>query len=152
MKTLEDELKQEKFLNEYHKLGINLYHTAAWWKLIQGEFFKKVNLTTQQYNILRILRGTKDKKVTLGYISERMIDKNSNTSRVVDKLYKKSLVSRTYDAQDRRKIDLQITDKGLTLLAELDKEMPDLEANLTAISEDEAKTLNGLLEKLKYSK
>ena len=152
MKTLEDELKQEKFQNEYHKLGINLYHTASWWKLIQGEFFKKVNLTTQQYNILRILRGTKDKKVTLGYISERMIDKNTNTSRVVDKLYKKSLVSRTYDAQDRRKIDLQITDKGLTLLAELDKEMPDLEANLTAISEDEAKTLNSLLEKLKYSK
>lgn len=146
---LEDEIKQKKFKSEHHKLVLNLIYTGNWIQIDSLRFFKKYGLSSQQYNILRILRGQHPNPVNLGLIQERMLDKNSNASRLVDKLKLKKLVERKESKVDRRQIDLTITEKGLELLKEIDPEVDKLESSYGKLTDEEAKQLNDLLDKLR---
>lgn len=146
---LEDEIKQKKFKSEHHKLVLNLIYTGNWIQIDSLRFFKKYGLSSQQYNILRILRGQHPNPVNLGLIQERMLDKNSNASRLVDKLKLKKLVERKESKVDRRQIDLTITEKGLELLKEIDPEVDKLKSSYGKLTDEEAKLLNDLLDKLR---
>lgn len=146
---LEDEIKQKKFKSEHYKLVLNLIYTGNWIQIDSLRFFKKYGLSSQQYNILRILRGQHPNPVNLGLIQERMLDKNSNASRLVDKLKLKKLVERKESKVDRRQIDLTITEKGLELLKEIDPEVDKLKSSYGKLTDEEAKLLNDLLDKLR---
>lgn len=144
---LEDEIKQQKFSNEHHKLIVNLLFTNNWMIIIQTKHFKKFNITPQQYNILRILRGQHPNVATVMLLQERMIDRMSNASRLVEKLRRKGLVDRIINLEDRRRVDVSITKEGLNLLKKIDAE--DLESQFKALSDQEAKELNYLLDKFR---
>jgi len=148
--SIEDDIQQSKFNSEYHKMRVKLIYTYNWAMERAKRFFEKADLTMQQYNILRILRGAGKPLSTL-QIRQRMLDKMSDTSRIVDRLLKKDLVEKVVCKNDRRLVDVTISDKGLTLLQRLDNHTHELDSHLTGISEDEAKTMNQLLDKLRRS-
>jgi DNA-binding MarR family transcriptional regulator len=146
---LEEEIKQKKFANEYHKAVVNIIYTGNCINNIQLRFLKAFGISGQQFNILRILRGQHSKPVTINILMERMLDKMSNASRLVEKLRLKGLVERKISSGDRRAVDVVITPKGLDLLAELDKE-PHLGLEMTFnISVTEAEQLNRILDKMR---
>lgn len=144
---IEDEIKQPVFKNEYQKAYINLIYTSNWLQVIQGQRFKPFGVTLPQYNVLRILRGQYPKPATINLLIERMLDKTSNASRIVDKLEAKELVTRKQCPHDRRTVDVLITEKGLALLQEMDP----LEGGtgLQNLTEQEAKELSRLLDKIR---
>ncbi|MFZ6050984.1 MarR family winged helix-turn-helix transcriptional regulator [Halocola ammonii] len=147
--TIEEALKTEKFESEYQRLLCNIMYTNGWVVGLQQRFFKDYDLTLQQYNILRILRGQKGKPLPLNSITERMIDRMSNTSRIVDRLEKKSLVSRKTCPKDRRQVDVLITEKGLEKLEVIDKNTREMEEGMNQISEEKARKLNDLLDEFR---
>lgn len=146
---LEEEIKQKQFSDEYHKLVINIMYTNSWLTNIQSRFFKQYGLSGPQYNVLRILRGQYPKPATVSLIMERMIDKMSNASRIVDKLEKKGLVERKTCPSDRRAVDVIITEKGLGILKELDESELEWKDAVKKITKQEANILNDLLDKLR---
>lgn len=146
---LEDEIKQAKFRNEYHKLAVNILYTHGWLTSHQSKVFGDHDLTPQQYNILRILRGQYPNPATINLLKDRMLDKMSDASRLVDRLKAKGLVERNLCEKDRRRVDVKITKKGLRLLEELDKLSVQMERLLSKITKSEAKTINDLLDKMR---
>lgn len=146
---IEEEIQQGSFKSEYHKLLINQLFTGKWVAETISKHLKKFDLTSEQYNVLRILRGQYPGAIAVNAICERMIDKMSNVSRLVDKLQKKELVNRKVNLQDRRQMDITITEKGLELLKKLDQEEEQLISNFMHLSENDAKALNELLDKLR---
>ena len=144
-----EEIKQGKFKSEYQKLGINIAFTSNWMERQIAQQLKPYGLTGQQYNILRILRGQQPNPATINLLTERMMDKNSNASRLVDKLILKELVSRRECPTDRRQVDVAITPRGLELLLKLDTVEEEWSSRLKILSENEAKELNRLLDKLR---
>jgi DNA-binding MarR family transcriptional regulator len=129
---------------------VNLIYTYNWAMEKSKRFFEKADLTPQQFNILRILRGS-GKPLSTMQIRQRMLDKMSDTSRIVDRLLKKELVSKVICPNDRRLVDITISEKGMKLLKELDHYNDEMDALLSAVNEEEAKTLNHLLDKLRSS-
>lgn len=117
---LEDEIHQKTFKSPQQKLAINILFTSNWLNSKYEHIFKGLNLTHQQYNVLRILRGQNPKPCSLKYIKERMLDKMSDTSRILDKLVSKGYASREVCPDDRRSINASISEKGLALLKKLD--------------------------------
>ncbi|MEM1135559.1 MAG: MarR family transcriptional regulator, partial [Bacteroidota bacterium] len=109
----------------------------------------KFNLTTQQYNILRILRGQKGQPVTIGNIKSRMLERESDVSRIVDKMRKRDLVKRYSCEEDRRATHIFITEEGLALLAEIDAYELEIDKMVSCLSETEAAQLNYLLDKIR---
>ncbi|HEX6428248.1 MAG TPA: MarR family transcriptional regulator [Niastella sp.] len=148
--SIEKDIQQSKFRNEYHKTVVNLIFTYNWITEKTKQFFEKGDITSQQYNILRILRGAGKPLSTL-QIRQRMLDKMSDTSRIVDRLVKKELVQKVICKTDRRLVDVTITDTGLQLLDKLDSYNEQMDAMLESLSEDEAKMLNQLLDKIRNS-
>ncbi|MBU2494090.1 MAG: MarR family transcriptional regulator [Bacteroidetes bacterium] len=147
---LEEEIKQNiPFGNEYTKLAVNILYTHGWLSNLQSEYLKKYLITTSQYNILRILRGQHPKPASINLLKERMLDKMSDASRLVDRLVTKELVERKVCINDRRKVEVIITAKGLELLTALEKIEDEQKNILKNLSIDEAKTLNKLLDKLR---
>ena len=146
---LEDEIKQKAFKNDKHKLAVNIIYTHGWLINSQGEIFKKYDITIPQYNILRILRGQYPNPVNINLLKERMLDKMSDVSRLVERLRTKELIKRNICEKDRRRADVIITGKGLELLTELDDMETKFEAILNSLSNDEIKILNNLLDKLR---
>ena len=149
---IEDEIKG-RFRNEYHKGLINLTYTA---KQLSHEFYqslKKHGLAEQQYNVLRILKGFRSEApLSIGFIKERMLDKDSDVSRIVDRLYAKGLVSRKENPDDRRQKSVEITAKGLKLLDKVyscEIKADNLLSNLTI---EEVNKLNQLLDKIRGKK
>ncbi len=117
---LEDEIHQKTFKSPQQKLAINILFTSNWLNSKYEHIFKGLDLTHQQYNVLRILRGQNPKPCSLKYIKERMLDKMSDTSRILDKLVSKGYASREVCPDDRRSINASISEKGLELLKKLD--------------------------------
>ncbi len=150
--SIENDIKQNKFRNAYQRLGINLIYTGNWMMHQQLEMMRGYDLTPQQYNVLRILRGHHPEPMKVNAIAERMLDKTSNTSRLVDKLLLKELLVRQVCPTDRRAVDVMITEKGLGLLKKMDPLLDGWESNLHTITTDEAVQLSGLLDKLRMSK
>ncbi len=148
---LEDEIKQnKKFKSEHQKLAVNIMFTSSWLYRTHGQFLKCFGLSPEQFNVLRILRGQHPNCANNQLISERMIDKSSNSSRIVEKLKQKSLVERKENKNDRRHVDITITQKGLDLLQKIDnaenKSIDDIKNN---ISVKDAEVLNDLLDQLR---
>ena len=148
--SIENDIHQTKFNSEYHKMNVNLIYTYNWAMERAKRFFEKADLTMQQYNILRILRGAGKPLSTL-QIRQRMLDKMSDTSRIVDRLLKKGLVEKVICRNDRRLVDVTISEKGMALLNKLDNHTHELDSHLRYLSVDEAKTVNLLLDKLRNS-
>jgi DNA-binding MarR family transcriptional regulator len=146
---LEQEIRQVKFNNEFHKLSVNLYFTASWLHAKHIQFFKKFGISPQQYNVLRILRGQHPQPATVNLLIERMLDKMSNASRLVDKLVEKKYVDRTMSETDKRRADVIITKTGLQFLEMMDKQIIELENLLTTLNPAEASELNKLMDKLR---
>jgi DNA-binding MarR family transcriptional regulator len=146
--SIEKDIQQSKFRNEYHKTVVNLIFTYNWITEKNKQFFEKGDITPQQYNILRILRGAGKPLSTL-QIRQRMLDKMSDTSRIVDRLVKKELVQKVICKTDRRLVDVTITDTGMQLLDQLDSYNEQMDAMLGNLSEEEAKMLNHLLDKIR---
>ncbi len=146
---IEEEIKQKKFKSEYQKMYINLVYTANWMNTQQMRMFKEYGLSVQQYNILRILRGQVPNAVNLGLIQDRMLDKNSNASRLIEKLKTKKLVERKESKIDRRQVDIMITEKGLDLLKKMDGKVEEAESINSNLTKQEAETLSDLLDKLR---
>ena len=148
---LEDEIKQPAFKSEAHKAFLNVLYTAGYLGQQQAASFKAYGLTPPQYNILRILRGQHPRPATVALLIERMLDKTSNASRIVDKLEDKALVTRKVCPTNRRAVDILITPAGLNLLRQLDgDERADLlGGGLRHLSEAEMQQLNYLLDKIR---
>ncbi len=146
---LEQEIKQSKFRNEYHKLAVNVLYTNGWLMNLYSTLFSKYDITSNQYNILRILRGQYPNPATVNLLKERMLDKMSDASRLVERLRMKGFVKRELSPNDRRCVDVIITEKGLHLLKEIDKLNDKHDSSLKNLSESEAKKLNNLLDKLR---
>lgn len=145
--SLEEEIKQEKFKSQHHKALVNIVYTANMIEQISQRFLRKYGISTQQLNLLKILREVKPNAATVTLLQRRMLDKMSNASRLVDKLLEKGLVNRNLNKKDRRKVDVKITAKGLKLLEKIDK--TDYQSEFLKLSETEAKKLNDLLDKIR---
>ncbi len=149
--SIETDIKQTKFRNAHHRMALNLLFTTNWLSNSQACLLKPYDLTSQQYNVLRILRGQYPNPVRVNDIIERMLDKMSNASRLVDKLLLKGWVKRTECPHDRRAVDVVITEAGMAILSELDKMQDTWENELRRLSEQEANQLSDLLDKLRGS-
>jgi DNA-binding MarR family transcriptional regulator len=146
---LEEAIRQGKFLNEWHKLSVNLTFTNHFFKEKLQDFFKRYGITMQQFNVLRILRGQFPNPVSTCDIRERLIEKMSDTSRIVDRLCKEQLVTKQINETDKRLIDVMVTEKGLALLQKIDQDFPSLLYPYQNLTPEEATELNRLLDKLR---
>lgn len=149
MGTIEEAIKQRKFTNTYEKAVVNILYTASWLDSLNIQQLKPFGISPQQFNVLRILRGSYPNALRLSDITERMIDKNSNATRLVEKLRQKGLVKREICQHNRRQVDIWITQKGLDLLAELDTLREHFVVQLHGLNEQEVTELNQLLDKLR---
>ena len=145
---IEKDIQQTNFRNEFQKMSINIIYTANWLNEKMGQILATEDITQQQYNILRILRGSECPLSTLK-IRERMLDKMSDTSRIVDRLIVKGLVEKTACVKDKRLVDITVTKKGLQLLEKLDSLNDHIDSVLKGVSEKEANTMNQILDKLR---
>jgi MarR family 2-MHQ and catechol resistance regulon transcriptional repressor len=143
------EIHQEKFTDVRQKAMINLLYTYGWVIEKIKSFLAKEDITHQQFNILRILRGSFPKPLSTLQIRERMLDKMSDTSRIVDRLVLKQLVKKVTCSKDKRLVDVTITEKGQKLLKKLDAEVDHIEEIMGNLTEAESEQLNTLLDKLR---
>ncbi len=148
--SLEEDIKQQKkFANEFEKAAVNILYTSNWLYNINAGHLKKHDITPEQYNVLRILRGSFPKPLMLGEVSCRMLDKSSNSTRLVEKLRQKGWVKREVCENSRRQVDIMITDKGLAILTKIDNDENVLLDAVKSISKQEAEELNRILDKLR---
>jgi DNA-binding MarR family transcriptional regulator len=147
--SLEKEIQQKKFRNEYQKAVVNLLYTVGWIKDRNRNIFDSEDITAQQFNILRILRGSHPQPLSTQAIRERMLEKMSDTSRIVDRLIVKGLVKKVTCKTDRRLVDIQITEKGKKLLERVDQREDEMDKVINGLNEKEAALLNSLLDKIR---
>ena len=146
---LEEEIKQERFTSERQKLVVNIIYTYNWLTSRIKSFLKEYDVTMQQFNVLRILRGQYPKPSTLNLLRDRMLDKQSDISRLLDRLEKKLLIVRKPSTSDRRKMDVLISQKGLDLLAQMDPKMAEMEKFTDLLDEKEVAEINRLMDDLR---
>ena len=144
---IEEEIKQTKFRNPQHKAMLNLFYTASWLEGKNKDFFKPFGITNQQFNILRILRGQHPNKISGAEIKSRMLDRNSDVSRLLDRLIAKKLILKSQCPDDKRAADVMITEKGLDLLKQLDHKMDQTDSKAINLTSAEAVKLSNLLDK-----
>ncbi len=149
--TIEDELKQPNFINPHNKALVNIIFTNNWLMSKQCEMLKPFAISPEQYNVLRILRGQNSIPVSINTISERVLDRMSNVSRLVDKLVLKKYVNRKESKKDRRSVDVKITQLGLDLLSKIDVLQNQMTDSLNNISNEEATLLSDLLDKIRLN-
>ncbi|OSZ78187.1 hypothetical protein CAP35_07965 [Chitinophagaceae bacterium IBVUCB1] len=146
---LEDALKTSKFNNEVHKATLNILYTSYWMRDNISASMKELGITSEQFNILRILKGKHPEPMCVKDIASRMIEKSSNVPRIIDRLVAKSLVSRTPSKEDKRETLIALTDGGQTMLQKANKMMEATQTSIIGINNEEALQLNTLLEKLR---
>ncbi|MDP4839686.1 MAG: MarR family transcriptional regulator [Algoriphagus sp.] len=149
MGKIEEAIKQSEFKDSYNKVVVNLLYTHSYLVNFQTAVLKPMDLSPEQYNVLRILRGHQGKPATIAAIQERMLNTMSNASRLVDKLKIKGLVKREECLENRRKVDVLITDKGLQLLESLEPQIATANKKAVQLEENEVAHLNNLLDKLR---
>lgn len=143
---IEDEIKQQKFKTPHQKAVLNLIYTTSWMQGRQKDIFKTFGITLQQFNILRILRGQHPSSTSATEIKSRMLDKNSDVSRLLDRLLAKKVITKRVSANDKRAADVNLTEEGLELLRAIDKKQNQID-NVLLLSEEEAIILSDLLDK-----
>jgi DNA-binding MarR family transcriptional regulator len=153
-----DELQVDKkqsanYQNEFHRLRVNLLYMGNWIRVEANKLLEEFELTQQQFNALRILRGQvgveRDTSFSTQDLRELLLDKMSDTSRLVDRLVKKEVIHKKPCDHDARRVHLTITAKGLALLTEIDSHMHRLDKIVNTLSESEAQQVNELLDKIK---
>lgn len=149
--SISDELKQSTFNNEESKAIINLIYTGNFIIQKQQELLKPFGITMQQFNVLRILKGQKGQAITVLSITERMLDKMSNASRLVDKLFAKKLVSRIQCEKDRRAVDVYILPAGLDLLDKIEGDQSAFGDQVSQLGAKKITQLNELLDQFRAS-
>lgn len=140
---------QSKFRNEKHKALVNLHYTNLVLFNKMNELLKEYDISMQQFNVLRILRGQHPNAASIGIVKDRMLDKNSDVSRIIDRLKQKKLVSRKECKSDRRQKDVQITNEGLQILSNIDEKNLEMDALVECLEEKELKKLNKILDKIR---
>lgn len=145
---IEKDIQQQVFRNEYQKATINIIFSANWLHERINVFLEEEDITQQQFNIMRILRGSGKPLSTL-QIRERMLDKMSDTSRIVERMLKKGLVEKKICSTDKRLVDVILSEEGYTILEKIDRKNTEMDNILQHISIDEAETLNRLLDKMR---
>jgi DNA-binding MarR family transcriptional regulator len=146
---IDKDINQAKFRNAYQKASINLIYTVGWMRDRTKNIFEAEDITLQQFNILRILRGSHPKPLSTLQIRERMLEKMSDTSRIVDRLIAKGLAKKLICKNDRRLVDIIISDKGKKLLEKLDARQDEMDRILGNLTEKEATALSDLLDKIR---
>ncbi len=149
--SIEEAIKQKKFVNPYHKLGVNLIYTSNWLMHQQQEALRAFDLSPQQYNVLRILRGAFPLPMRVSAICERMLDKTSNASRLVDKLLAKNLLTRKSCPSDRRAVNVVISEEGFRLLQEADQVIAVQEEALHNLTPEEALSVSDMLDTIRQA-
>ena len=149
MGKIEEAIKQSEFKDSYNKVVVNLLYTHSYLVSFQTAVLKPMDLSPEQYNVLRILRGQQGKPATIAAIQERMLNTMSNASRLVDKLKAKELVKREECPENRRKVDVVITEKGLSLLDLLEPQITTMNKKAIHLEDQEVALLNELLDKLR---
>ncbi len=148
MGSIERLIGQKKFVSEHQKLLISMMYLSNNIHDHNAAILKPFSITPQQYNALRILRGNKDNISTVHYIKERLLDKNSDVSRLIDRMLKSGYINRKVCSEDRRSVDIRINDKGLNLLASIDDEIKRDFEPLKNLNSKELEQLNQLLDKI----
>jgi len=143
---IEDEIKQQKFKTPLQKAVINLLYTTSWMQGRQKDIFKPFGITLQQFNILRILRGQYPNSTSATEIKSRMLDKNSDVSRLLDRLLAKKVITKRVSSNDKRAADVNLTEEGLELLKAIDKKQTQIDSVLV-LNDEEALMLSDLLDK-----
>lgn len=143
---LEQAIQSVNFRNETHKAGLNILYTAWWLKTLMSKELKSFGLTHEQYNVLRILKGKSPQEMCVKDIACRMIEKNSNVPRIIDRLVLKKLVKRSDDVNDKRHTVMTLTEAGLTILDLSTQKINKVFEKTILLSEQSATELNNLLE------
>src|SRR5690606_115961 len=146
---LHDSIKQTEFKNPQTQAWVNLMFTYHHVMDRSRQVFKQFDVTQQQYNVLRILRGKKNQPATCGEVKEVMLDKNPDLSRLSDRLVRKGLIFREVNENNRREVELTITEKGLALIASIEAPLNDALRLEHALTDDEAEQLSMLLNKMR---
>ncbi|TAE07717.1 MAG: MarR family transcriptional regulator [Bacteroidetes bacterium] len=148
--TIEEELKTNNFQSVEHKTALNILFTASWLRTRTQCVFKNFGLSSEQFNVLRILRGQHPKSLCLKEITARMLEKSSNTTRIVEKLVAKQYIKRDHSTLDKRELQILISEEGLRLLAEMDEVFAIQQSHAVPnLTEEECALLNGLLDKMR---
>ncbi len=146
---IEVEIKQSQFEDAYHKMVVNVMFSARFIELKFERIFKKHGLTSQQYNVLRILRGQYPQPICAGDVLSRMLDQSSNITRLMEKLLQKGLVERKINELNRRMHDISITEKGLSLLEIIEPDFNELMLGYQNITSEEAEKVSDLLDQFR---
>ena len=148
--NIEQSILQSSFSCEEEKLVVNIIFTSNRLNFLTSQIFKPFGLSTEQYNVLRILRGQKGSPISLLDIKDRMLDKSSNVSRLIDKLVYKAFITRNVSKSDRRKVDVLITASGMDVLTEIDEKLTLFYKKIDVfISLSDAKQMNTLLDDIR---
>jgi len=147
---IQEEIKQNKpFESEFHKLAINIQFTSSWLNAEFQKVLKPFDLTTHQYNVLRILKGQFPNSYCNQEITTRMLDRSSNSTRIVDKLLAKGLITRTEHPKDRRQVDIKINENGIELLKLVENESGAFRKKMLAFNAEKAKLMNEWLDEIR---
>jgi DNA-binding MarR family transcriptional regulator len=147
---IEKAIKQPKFNDVYQKLVVNLLFTSNWLRDAQNSIMKQYDILPQHYNVLRILKGKHPEASSPGDIKEVMIDKGNDVTRLLDKLVHKGLVKRSLCEENRRKMDVYITEKGLQLLNDIESPLQDhLSEIKRRVNTEEAEIMSSFLDKMR---
>lgn len=146
---LTEDIKQTRFKSSRQKATLNILYTCNWLNEKTREFLSAFELTNQQFNVLRILRGSNPEPLSTLQIRDRMLDKMSDTSRIVDRLVKKGLALKNTSKTDKRLVDVHISPMGLNILEDIDKKEDDLYRALNNLTEKEADLLSDLCDKVR---
>ena len=146
---IEEAIRQPKFSSAQQKAIVNIMYTYNWMNGIQEELFTKFDITQQQYNVLRILRGRYPNSICAGEIKEVMIDRSPDLTRLCDRLMKKELIERQVNEYNRRQVLIKITITGLELLKEIEPALKNMSKRFKNLTDDEADKLSELLDKLR---
>ncbi|MBL7924169.1 MAG: MarR family transcriptional regulator [Bacteroidia bacterium] len=149
--SIKEELQQKSFRNPHQQVQVNILFTSGWIESRHLQIFKKFGISHQQYNVLRILKGSHPNSLNLGQIKSRMLDRMSDTSRIVERLRTSGYLKRLTSPDDRRVAKIMITEKGLQLLAKMANEEKVLDGISHGLTDDEAKQLSELLDKLRQA-
>ncbi len=147
--NIKEEIKQSRFRNHCQEVSINIIYTSGWLANKHKDFFSEFGITSQQFNILSILRGQYPNKISGAEIKSRMMDKNSDVSRLLDRLILKGLIVKRPSSDDRRAADIEISNNGLELLKAIDAQVHQLDKIVSNLTEEEAHQLSTLLDKVR---
>jgi DNA-binding MarR family transcriptional regulator len=148
---LEEAIKSNRFNDERHKATVNILYSAYWLRNSFSTALKEYDLTLEQHNVLRILKGSYPKALCVKEIASRIIEKSSNVPRIIDRLVTKKLVQRGQSKEDKRETLVSLTESGISMIDKARKLIERVTNDIININEEEGHLINELLEKIRQS-